>query len=90
MRRRTSAIHRDRKGPCRFSADAGGTERSAPAPLAPCVQSHIGNLLKVMYNSALDEPVPARFLELLRQLDGKTGIDGGSTPTPDVTGDSLK
>ena len=35
------------------------------------VETHIGNRLRAMYDSVLHEPVPDRFLDLLRQLDSK-------------------
>lgn len=37
------------------------------------VQTHIGGRLRAMYDSVLREPVPDRFLDLLRQLDSKIG-----------------
>lgn len=36
------------------------------------VETHIGGRLRAMYDSVLREPVPDRFLDLLRQLDTKT------------------
>jgi hypothetical protein len=40
--------------------------------LAPNAQANIGSLLRAMYDSALHEPVPDRFLELLRQMEVKS------------------
>jgi hypothetical protein len=45
-----------------------------PLPLESGVLANIGNLLREMYDSALREPVPQRFLDLLRQMDA--GTDG--------------
>lgn len=39
------------------------------AGLAPAVQKHIGNLLRVSYQDLLTEPVPDRFANLLEQLE---------------------
>jgi hypothetical protein len=49
-----------------------------PLPLETGVLANIGNLLRVMYDSALKEPVPKRFVDLLRQMDAKT--DGRPPP----------
>jgi hypothetical protein len=35
------------------------------------VDSHVGSLLRVLHESVLNEPVPERFLDLLRQIDAK-------------------
>jgi len=35
----------------------------------PTVQGQIGTRLREMYSHVLNEPVPDRFLELLRQLE---------------------
>ncbi|HLZ64642.1 MAG TPA: NepR family anti-sigma factor [Aliidongia sp.] len=43
------------------------------------VESHIGGRLRAMYDSVLREPVPDRFLDLLRQLDTKTLPEDGAT-----------
>lgn len=37
--------------------------------LNPSVQKHIGNLLRVSFQSLLTEPVPDRFASLLEQLE---------------------
>jgi hypothetical protein len=72
MRKRASADQRDAKD-ARLSL-VGGSKAHAdkPVPLETGVQAHIGNLLRAMYDSALKEPVPERFLELLRQMDAKS------------------
>jgi hypothetical protein len=50
-----------------------------PAPIEVGVQAHIGNLLRAMYDSALKEPVPDRFIDLLKQMDSPAAA---SEPTP--------
>jgi hypothetical protein len=52
------------------------------------VEAHIGGLLKSMYDSVLQEPVPDRFLDLLQQIEeadaqqrGKKR-DGGTAKKP--------
>ena len=39
--------------------------------LDPQVRDHIGHSLKTIYQRVADEPVPDRFIELLKQLDQK-------------------
>lgn len=41
------------------------------------VNSHIGNQLKAYYDKILAQPVPARFEDLLRQLDGQSASLSG-------------
>jgi hypothetical protein len=43
--------------------------------LDPQVRDQIGHRLKAIYQRVADEPVPDKFIELLRQLDekGRTG-----------------
>ena len=42
-------------------------------PLALDIQSQIGRQLQAVYDEVLHEPVPDRFLKLLRDLDRKKG-----------------
>jgi hypothetical protein len=51
----------------------GGTPSPQPMSLSldGDVEAHIGGRLRAMYDSVLREPVPDRFLDLLRQLDTK-------------------
>ncbi len=42
-------------------------------PLALDIQSQIGRQLQAVYDEVLHEPVPYRFLKLLRDLDRKKG-----------------
>jgi hypothetical protein len=62
-------------GPTARGAQPGLGE---PMPGAPAPR--IGALLRIMHEAMLLEPMPERFLELLRQIDGKAG---GATDRPD-------
>ena len=59
----------------------GGTPNPRPISLDGDVEAHIGGRLRAMYDSVLREPVPDRFLDLLRQLDTKitSHENGGDT-----------
>jgi hypothetical protein len=37
------------------------------------VEGHIGKQLKAVYDDVLNQPIPDRFLDLLSQLESKTG-----------------
>ena len=37
------------------------------------VEGHIGKQLKAVYDDVLNQPIPDRFLDLLSQLEAKTG-----------------
>lgn len=76
--------------PVDASADHRKT-RSAPAaaqcgvvPGTPSQRvefdGHVGALLRAMHDSVMDEPVPSRFLDLLRRMDEASGLD--LVPTP--------
>ena len=56
---------------------AGANSRVMMMPetpkLALDIQSQIGRQLQAAYDEVLHEPVPARFLKLLRDLDRKKG-----------------
>lgn len=45
----------------------------APAAFDAEVHAQIGRQLRSIYDSVVSQPVPDRFLELLNQLDNKTG-----------------
>jgi Anti-sigma factor NepR len=79
MRKRASPDRRNGKGP--HLSVVGGSKMAGnkPVTLEAGVQAHIGSLLRAMYDSALKEPVPDRFVELLRQMDSRVGDD---TPPP--------
>jgi hypothetical protein len=78
MRKRASADRRDTKE-TRLSLVGGSNAHvDKPVPLEVGVQAHIGNLLRAMYDSALKEPIPERFLELLRQMDTKSQAEDAS------------
>ncbi len=44
------------------------------------VQAHIGRQLRTVYDSVANEPVPDRFLRLLRELDKKRDMPRGDAP----------
>ncbi|WP_408886929.1 NepR family anti-sigma factor [Limobrevibacterium gyesilva] len=56
---------------------AGRTAESPAAipttALAADLQAYIGRQLRAVYDEVLREPVPERFLSLLRELDCKSG-----------------
>jgi len=62
------------------SGTAGGS------PIDDKLQEHIGSQLKRLYDDALQEPVPDRFIELLDKLDNiptpgeKKQTDGKGAP----------
>jgi hypothetical protein len=72
MRKRASADHRDRKAAHLSLVRSAPPRVKRQVPAEPGVSAHIGNLLRAMYDSALNEPVPQRFLDLLREMDAKT------------------
>ena len=41
--------------------------------LSPDMQQFIGRQLRAVYDDVAKQPVPDRFLELMKQLDNKTG-----------------
>ena len=45
--------------------------RKEPAPAN--IEGHIGRQLKAVYDDVLKQPIPDRFLDLLSQLEEKTG-----------------
>ena len=52
--------------------DASADRRAPDAvPRSAEVNTHVGALLRTMHESVLNEAVPDRFLELLRQIDHK-------------------
>ena len=75
MRKRASADRRDAKETRLSRVGGSNAHTDKPVPLEVGVQAHIGNLLRAMYDSALKEPIPERFLELLRQMDAKPHAD---------------
>jgi len=59
----------------------GGTPTPQSISLDGDVEAHIGGRLRAMYDSVLREPVPDRFLDLLRQLDTKISAQSDA-PAP--------
>jgi hypothetical protein len=80
--RKRAIDRRDRKGPwfARSHSHVGptGAPEDRRSPVATGVQANIGSLLRAMYDTALHEPVPERFQELLRQMDAKLQAAGAS------------
>lgn len=60
----------------------GGTPTPQAISLDGDVEAHIGGRLRAMYDSVLREPVPDRFMDLLRQLDTKMGAPDEPAPKP--------
>ena len=64
--------------------DANNTEVSPLSSLRvkkttakPEISDQIGRQLRSVYNDILAQPVPDRFLDLLKDLDGIPGLPGG-------------
>lgn len=55
--------------------DNGSLRPSSTAPQRtrrkPSIQDHIGQELRAMYDEVLQQPIPDRFLDLLKALDEK-------------------
>ena len=54
-------------------------QRKARGRLGRDVQNKIGQQLRTMYDNVVNEGVPDRFTEMLRQLDEKGAEDTGKT-----------
>jgi hypothetical protein len=66
---------RERKQPSRMEGTMharSGTARVGPA-LNRDIQTKIGQQLRAIYDDVVDQGVPDRFVELLRNLDRETG-----------------
>lgn len=65
-----------KKGDVKPGAVSIKGSRNLPGPQEPALdrvtQSHIGDRLRSMYGELIDQPVPDRLADLLRQLDSKT------------------
>ena len=55
----------------RSDAEGRGEEAEA-VNIDPRVQSEIGKQLRAIYDDIINEPVPAKFMELLEQLERST------------------
>ena len=47
---------------------------SALRPVSADMQQFIGRQLRAVFDDVAKQPVPDRFLELMKQLDSKTGV----------------
>lgn len=50
-----------------------GRSSGMPRPSGADVHAYIGRQLRAVYDDVAKQPVPDRFLELMKQLDSKTG-----------------
>ena len=56
--------------------------RVKKATAKPEISDQIGRQLRSVYNDILAQPVPDRFLDLLKDLDGIPGLPGGDANVP--------
>ena len=59
-------------------------QRKPKGRLGRDVQSKIGQQLRAMYDNVVNEGVPDRFVEMLRQLDEQKGAEETSNPEKGV------
>jgi hypothetical protein len=78
MRRRVSVAHCNRRGAMPCPASAPVTHRAMNVTARSGIPAHLGTLLREMYDFTLNEPVPERFLKMLRQME--------ATPDPATEG----
>lgn len=78
MAKRATTGDREPKAPALKVVGGSPSPQSMSLSLDGDVEAHIGGRLRAMYDSVLREPVPDRFLDLLRQLDTK--MDDQSEP----------
>ncbi|HEV2677677.1 MAG TPA: NepR family anti-sigma factor [Aliidongia sp.] len=71
MAKRATTGDRERKAPTLSVVGGTPTPQKMSLGLDADVETHIGGRLRAMYDSVLREPVPDRFLDLLRQIDDK-------------------
>jgi hypothetical protein len=50
-------------------SDPGGSEKTDKKGMAPELQAHIGRHLRAVFDEVAREPVPDRFLQLLKELE---------------------
>ncbi|MFO1148392.1 MAG: NepR family anti-sigma factor [Alsobacter sp.] len=56
----------------------GAQDGAQVLPFESMVQGHIGRQLRALYDDVLSQPIPDRFLDLLRRLD--EGSEPGDDP----------
>ena len=76
------ATNGDRESKAPALKVVGGSPTPQNISLDGDVEAHIGGRLRAMYDSVLREPVPDRFMDLLRQLDTKMSAPAESTDAP--------
>jgi hypothetical protein len=52
---------------------SGDTENAELRPISADMQQFIGRQLRAVFDDVAKQPIPDRFLELMKQLDTKTG-----------------
>jgi hypothetical protein len=57
------------KGKTQKAGDCEGATASGKQGLSPSLQGHIGRQLRAMFDGIAHEPVPDRFLQLLKDLE---------------------
>ena len=59
----------ENKSPQNQKPDPAGAARMRKPPVKPELTGQIGTKLRSVYNEVLSQPVPDRFLDLLKELD---------------------
>ena len=72
---RAMSSNRDTSGSTRSAdpASEGPTPDGAPRPGVTDVQAYIGRQLRAVYDDVVKQPIPDRFLALMKQLEEGTG-----------------
>lgn len=62
----------------RIAPEAGSAqgEDAGGPPVSADMQQFIGRQLRAVFDDVAKQPIPDRFLELMKQLDGKTSARG--------------
>lgn len=74
------------------SPDRSGRGKGKAAAIDDEVQNHLGRQLQSIYDDVLHQPVPERFMSLLRELDEaaqKNAAQGGTTSEKPAEGSPL-
>ena len=57
------------KKPISNPSDKSGRDKGSAASIDDEIQNHLGRQLQSIYDDVLHQPVPERFMNLLRELD---------------------